>query len=49
MGAYHAREGFDVVHEEEAGLPSVAHQHARASCGRPYGKLVDRMLKFLIG
>jgi coniferyl-aldehyde dehydrogenase len=48
MGAYHAREGFDAFTKKKP----VFHQSRVNTTGLlrpPYGKLVERMVKFLVG
>jgi coniferyl-aldehyde dehydrogenase len=48
MGAYHAREGFDAFTKKKP-VFRQARINTTGLFRPPYGKLVDRMLKFLIG
>jgi coniferyl-aldehyde dehydrogenase len=48
MGAYHAREGFDAFTQKKP-VFRQSRINTRGLLRPPYGKLVDRLLKFLIG
>jgi acyl-CoA reductase-like NAD-dependent aldehyde dehydrogenase len=48
MGAYHAREGFDAFTKKKP-IFRQSRLNTTGLLRPPYGKLIDRMLKFLIG
>jgi coniferyl-aldehyde dehydrogenase len=48
MGAYHAREGFDAFTKKKP-VFRQARINTSGLLRPPYGKLIDRMLKFMIG